>query len=86
MIVPKPGAAFNPLLRYPRNLPCTCGSDFKFKVCCYKKLPRCVPADWARAIQERWPDVLEQRLKFQHHEKKKLNPLTWKDPKPPKEN
>ncbi len=83
VLVPKKGAAWNPLLKYPRNLPCMCGSGFKFKQCCYKKLPRAVPKDWADAIEARWQDVIDQKIKFAHHEKKKHNPLTWRDPKPP---
>lgn len=30
---PAPGWAWNPLLRYPRNLACYCGSGKKFKKC-----------------------------------------------------
>lgn len=29
----------NPLLKYPRNINCFCGSGKKFKVCCFKTIP-----------------------------------------------
>ena len=42
----------NPLLRYPRNLPCWCGSGRKAKVCCLFKQPRSVPAETAAMLEK----------------------------------
>ncbi len=36
--VPKDGMAHNPLKGYPRNYPCVCGSEKKFKKCCMDKM------------------------------------------------
>lgn len=83
MQIPQGGAAWNPLVSYPRNNPCTCGSGFKFKKCCYAKLPRAVPADWAKRVREEWPKILRGEIVFEHHEKQLLKPSTWRDPKPP---
>lgn len=83
VLVPAEGGAWNPLLNYPRNLPCLCGSGFKFKVCCNGKLPRAVSKDWAKTIDDNWDKIINQEIKFRHHEKT-VNPLTWRQPKPPK--
>lgn len=32
----------NPMLEYPRNLPCPCQSGKKFKKCCYLTMPEYV--------------------------------------------
>lgn len=34
--VVKPGFTWNPLVGYPRNKDCFCGSLLKFKICCMK--------------------------------------------------
>jgi hypothetical protein len=39
--------AMNPLLGYPRNEPCWCGSGRKAKVCCLPRQPRVIPANAA---------------------------------------
>lgn len=41
--VPKPGHAWNPLLKFPRNNPCPCGSGKKFKKCCVNNVPVTLP-------------------------------------------
>lgn len=46
---PKPGCVWNPLLEYPRNARCVCGSGKKFKSCCLPSphFERAIPADRA---------------------------------------
>lgn len=43
----------NPLIKFPRNHACFCGSGKKFKHCCAKTCPRYVPKDLAEQIKER---------------------------------
>lgn len=38
----KPGFAWNPLLKVPRNILCPCGSGTKFKNCHLPKMPRAI--------------------------------------------
>lgn len=49
--VPKDGFKFNPLMSYPRNLPCPCGAKVKFKKCCLPKMGRVVKAEDHAALQ-----------------------------------
>lgn len=49
---------FNPLKRFPRNLPCFCGSNKKAKSCCMPKLSLHVyPEDEAK-IRSIWEGLL----------------------------
>ncbi len=48
----KPGFVANPLLKYPRNRVCPCGSGEKFKSCCLKVMTRYVTADLADRYQK----------------------------------
>lgn len=41
--VTKPGFVWNPLLKYPRNELCPCGSGKKFKKCHLDQLPQAIP-------------------------------------------
>ena len=50
--MPKHGAGFNPLLKYPRNNACFCGSGRKFKSGCLPALPKCVPEKDLARCQE----------------------------------
>lgn len=51
----------NPLLKYPRNLDCFCGSKLKAKKCCIPKQARIIPAD--QAIQlKRYLDYVNHSL------------------------
>lgn len=47
--VTKPGFVWNPLLRYPRNEPCPCGSGMKFKKCHLDQLPQAIPKGVAQS-------------------------------------
>lgn len=49
---PLPGHTWNPLLRLPRNMPCPCRSQKKFKVCCLSKLPQAVKIEDAKTYEE----------------------------------
>jgi uncharacterized protein YchJ len=51
-MIPKPGFVYNPLLKYPRNSPCYCGSHVKAKICCLPKTKRAVPAEAASLLKE----------------------------------
>lgn len=47
--------AENPLLKYPRNTLCFCGSDQKAKACCLPKQPRIIlieQAQWLAPYME----------------------------------
>ncbi len=46
------GYEWNPLRAFPRNLPCPCGSQKKFKVCCLDSMPAAVKADIAAEYRE----------------------------------
>jgi hypothetical protein len=46
-----PGGAWNPALKYPRNLPCPCDSGKKFKHCHLPHLPRAVSTEEAKDIK-----------------------------------
>lgn len=37
------GNKWNPLLKYPRNEPCYCGSNKKFKKCCLENTSLVIP-------------------------------------------
>lgn len=40
---PKPGYRWNPMLNYPRNAGCPCGSGKKFKKCHIGQVPPVIP-------------------------------------------
>lgn len=44
--------ALNPMVSYPRNMNCWCGSKLKAKVCCLPGQARIVPADMAPRLGE----------------------------------
>lgn len=46
-VKPAPGMAWNPLLKWERNLPCPCKSGKKFKHCHLPTMPKCVPQGMA---------------------------------------
>jgi len=48
-----PAIVTNPLLKWPRNFKCVCGSGKKFKSCCLKTLARNVTAADAIKINEK---------------------------------
>lgn len=44
---PVDGAKWNPLLKYPRNESCYCGSNLKFKKCCLRLETQAISHDYA---------------------------------------
>jgi hypothetical protein len=44
---PKQGFKWNPMLKYPRNEKCYCGSGLKFKKCCLAHQTLAVPKKFA---------------------------------------
>lgn len=42
----------NPLLKYPKNLPCFCGSGNKAKSCCLSKISKTVPIEQGMKLRE----------------------------------
>lgn len=48
----------NPLLRYPRNAKCFCGSGKKSKACCLPRVSQLVYASDAKIIRAAWPELL----------------------------
>lgn len=48
---PKKNHDWNPLLKYPRNEECFCGSGLKFKKCCLNGAFRAVPVEIAEAVK-----------------------------------
>lgn len=62
---PVEGNAFNPLLQFPRNHPCICGSGAKFKACCLRLQPRGIPKSLARRIIENWDRLMSGALQIQ---------------------
>lgn len=49
--VPRTGYVWNPLLRHEVNAMCLCGSNVKFKKCCMRKMPECIPGELAKDFQ-----------------------------------
>lgn len=49
-----PGYVWNPLKRFPRNHPCVCGSDRKFKSCCEPNLRPAMREAYAKEIIRYW--------------------------------
>lgn len=54
--------AWNPLLKYPRNKGCFCGSGKKAKACCIPELISAISRAAAEAIRTRWDLLLNGRL------------------------
>lgn len=48
----------NPLRKFPRNLPCGCGSGVKFKKCCYPNVALLVPEKLAQMVIAQWENLL----------------------------
>lgn len=59
-----PGMVFNPLINYPRNAPCPCGSLIKFKKCHYGKIERAVPIEQTEGVKEQVKLTKEARKKL----------------------
>ncbi len=56
---------WNPLRSYPRNAPCFCNSNKKFKKCCFLKLAQTVPAKSIPAIKKLMAKALARNSKPQ---------------------
>ena len=48
-----PASVMNPLLKWPRNFLCVCGSGIKFKKCCLNGLARLVTIKDALNIEQK---------------------------------
>ena len=59
-----PGFVWNPLRKFPPNLPCFCGSQVKAKNCCLDKLARAVPKKTAAVTQMNWVRILKGEVTF----------------------
>jgi hypothetical protein len=55
---PRPGTAWNPLRRFPRNNLCFCGSKKKAKACCLRKIAWAVSLETAKRVEAVWQDLL----------------------------
>lgn len=57
----------NPLLKYPRNYRCYCGSEFKFKMCCVHRTPEvCSPKEaLANKWAVKWAEICHEKEKGQ---------------------
>lgn len=74
----RPGFDWNPLIGYPRNKGCWCGSGDKAKRCCMPHIARALPRNEAAVINEIWPKLLEGKLTIPaasavQEKRKKLN-------------
>lgn len=48
----------NPFKKWPRNLPCFCGSGRKFKKCCDDKMSRAVKVSDFKVLKEDFDRIL----------------------------
>lgn len=48
----------NPLLKFPRNQDCFCGSEKKFKRCCLKYMPSEIAWNMSVLVKENWKMIL----------------------------
>lgn len=67
---PANGHTFNPAKKYPRNSPCFCGSNEKFKNCCDPFLSHFIEDDNALKIEKALKDGA--RLCITRHARAKL--------------
>ncbi len=69
-VKPKAGFVANPLLGYPRNAPCLCESQKKWKQCCLPKMPRFIPAEEERDHKKMLKDATASfdpsKVTYQH--------------------
>lgn len=61
---PVVGEVFNPLLQFPRNHSCFCGSGEKFKYCCEGRQPRKITREWSDRISQCWDRLLNGTLRI----------------------
>ncbi len=60
--IPKPGHVWSPLIRYPKNAKCFCGSGVKFKRCHYGNMKMAVLPDEAEQLRKYVNNVIENNL------------------------
>ena len=62
--VPKPGYMWNPLENFPRNLPCFCGSEVKFKKCHMPGLSRTISVEQYKKLEPYIPAIYSGKLRI----------------------
>lgn len=55
----KEGWSHNPMMSYPVNHPCFCGSGAKFKLCCKKGLTPYIKTDKVAFVKKEMADILK---------------------------
>ncbi len=60
VIVLKPGFAWNPFTKFPRNLPCYCGSGTKFKRCHSGKISEVIASNKEMESKRLFNSVVKQ--------------------------
>lgn len=60
--IPKPGHVWSPLLRYPRNAKCFCGSGKKFKTCHQGNMKMAVTPEEAKHLKAYVDNVVDNNL------------------------
>lgn len=61
-LVPRPGLVWSPLLRYPKNAKCFCGSGIKFKKCHDGRIKMAVMPDEAEQLKKYVDQVVNEGL------------------------
>lgn len=59
MILATPSRTINPLCRYPRNLPCFCGSGIKFKKCHMNFVPKYINKTESEKLSKYVDDMIK---------------------------
>ena len=72
------GNVWSPLVKYPRNNPCFCGSGMKHKKCCQPHVSPYLSAKEAASIQRNWEAILsgEHLIKLVDETSKSVNDET----------
>lgn len=60
--IPKDGHVWSPLLRYPKNAKCFCGSGKKFKACHKDNMKMAVLPDEAKQLKAYVDNVIQNNL------------------------
>jgi len=69
--VPTQGNVWSPLLRYPVNAKCFCGSKLKAKKCCMPKLSRAMDVKDAMQVLKDWDKIILGKILISEAEKPK---------------
>ena len=62
-VAPK-GAMWNPLLKWPRNHVCWCGSGLKAKFCCLPRSSKCISLKTGTVIKANWNGLLKGTIRL----------------------